>query len=293
MSEKEKAVHQVTVENMWEILGQSIGLEEVFVRMDGKANTQGRTRSVCYVRWPTVRRILMEVDPQFELKAVQTSLADPGWFETFRGRQRFMTPQVHYFAVRELTLHVWDEARGQYVSITRSGCGEDNDSPKAAETDANKRAGFNFDVANMLFDDKFYVDLGLPGSTFFCKWPQRYFGGVPLSTVLHDEKSSFQPGDATKSWVRKPSAKKDEEKEHEELQAPELDPVKEKLLQVSSIGQRLQIPISDVRQYLHAVFGVNSSAELSSAKVDKLLETFEKLTTRAQFGQLLDAVKDK
>jgi len=292
MSEKEAEKHFVTTANMNDILSQPIGLEEVFVRVDGKANSKGRTRSVCYVRWPTVRRILMEVDPQFELKAVQTSMGDPGWFEEFRGRQRFRTPQVHYYAVRELTLHVWDEGREQYVSITRSGCGEDDKSPKAAETDAHKRAGYNFDVGNMLFDDKFYVDLGLPGSVFFCKWPDRYSGGVPLSTVLHDEKSTFQPGDAARSWTVKPKANKPGETP-QDLQSPKLDPVKEKLLKVSSIGQRLQIPISDVRKYMRAVFGVNSSAELSAVKVDKLLETFDKLTTRAQFGQLLDAVKDE
>jgi len=49
MSEKEAEKHFVTTANMNDILSQPIGLEEVFVRVDGKATAERRNK-VCVLR---------------------------------------------------------------------------------------------------------------------------------------------------------------------------------------------------------------------------------------------------
>jgi len=308
-----KPKHKVTTENMYDILTQPIGLEEIYVRRDGRAARSGRIRCVAYVKWPTIRRVLMEVDPLFDLVAVQTTKGDDPFVEEYaNGKMKRKMPQVHYYATRSLVLHVWDEERQAYAEVRRAGTGEDDNSPKAAETDAGKRAGYNFGVVHQLFEDDFYVRLGLPGGTFWVNWPTKYEfeGGVPLSTVLVSEKAAFKPGDARSGWIKKVdkaldnhtpqkkgnggngalSGSGDSSQGPQEFERPK-DLALENLLEVSAISDRYQIPKGELTLLVKMKYG-KASTDMSVDETIELLDLFQTFTSRAAFGSVLKELRD-
>lgn len=245
-----------------EILTQDIPLEEIFVRRDtNKPTKTGRYRCVAYVEWPrTCLRILKAADPDFTVQAIDTRVGDqPYYLETPHGQKR-IEPPVHYYATREITV----------CGISRCGTGEDQRSPKAAETDAKKRAFFDFGGAHQLKNEEWYKSLGLPGASFYCLWPREYEfeGHVPLSRILGDERKKFQPGDyAQETGVEKETQESREPASPEQLKHAALIVVKRKV-------EELMITPDDVRTIMRIKFECAESDEMTPGEAQELEEMF-------------------
>lgn len=263
-----------------EILTQEIPLEEIFVRRDSnKATKVGRYRCVAYVEWPrTCFRILKEADPDFTVRAIDTRVGDQPYYSATPHGQKRIEPPVHFYATREITV----------CGISRCGTGEDQRSPKAAETDAKKRASFDFGIAHQLKDEQWYKSLGLPGASFYCLWPREYEfeGHVPLSRVLGEEREKFQPGDyAQETGVEKEAQESRESASPEQLKHTALIAVKRKI-------EQLMITPDDVRTIIRIQFECAESDEITPGEAQELEKLFEGFESAESVGKWIQEQMD-
>jgi hypothetical protein len=253
-----------------EILSQEIPIEKIYVRKGtSKPNKFNRYRCLAYVEWPTLRALLDEADPGWTVEATQTSLGDLPHTEQTKWGPTTINPDAHFFAVRTLTV----------AGISRSGTGEDDRSPKAAATDACKRAAYQFGVAQQLFSDEWYRKVGLPGMQFFCEWPDEYATHVSLKEILNGARGRYKPGDY------KGSASPQKPQKQQALAKDE----KEEAIKMAMVGMKhLGLAAEDVTAFIEAKYeGKHSSKDLSLDEAKDLRDTLMQCETREGFGRIL------
>ena len=255
-----------------EILGREIPIPDIYVRKGTKKpNKFGRYRCLAYVEWPTLRALLDEADPQWSISADLTAVGDMPYMTKTKWGDKMVNPDAHFFAVRSLTV----------CGVTRTGTGEDSRSPKAAATDACKRAAYQFGAAKQLFSDEWYREVGLPGMQFFCEWPDEFATHVSLQDILDGSRGIYKPGDykgPTGPAKGKQTASEQPKGRDEKAEA----------LKMAAVGMKtIGLAPEDVTAYIEAKYGKSESKDLTLEETKELRDTLMMCETREEFGKLL------